>query len=204
LQRALTHRSHSSTHNERLEFLGDAVLNLAVSHLLFVQEPKASEGELSRMRSHLVREESLHALAVQVGFPALLRLSEGEAKGGGAQRASILADALEAVIGAVQLDASYEAAAAVVARLFLPLLQSGPPHADKDPKTVLQEWLQARRHPLPQYRIVATEGKAHAQTFAVECAVAVLTLSSQGQGSSRRAAEQAAATALIAQLQDLP
>jgi ribonuclease-3 len=204
LQRALTHRSHSSTHNERLEFLGDAVLNLAVSHLLFLQDPKASEGELSRMRSQLVREESLHAIAVQTGFPALLRLSEGEAKGGGAQRASILADALEAVVGAVHLDAGYDAAAAVVGRLFLPRLQSGTPHSEKDPKTALQEWLQARRHPLPQYRIVSTQGKAHAQTFAVECAVAVLALTSQGQGSSRRAAEQAAASALIAQLQELP
>ncbi len=187
-----------------MEFLGDAVLNLAVSKLLYLQEAKASEGELSRMRSQLVREESLHALALSAGFPAVLRLSEGEAKGGGAQRASILADALEAVIGAVHLDAGYEAAAAVVSRLFLPLLQSGTPHADKDPKTALQEWLQARRHPLPQYRIVATQGKAHAQTFAVECSVPVLALTSEGQGSSRRAAEQEAASLLIAQLQDLP
>lgn len=202
LQRALTHKSHSGTNYERLEFLGDAVLNLVVSQLLYAERPKASEGELSRMRAHLVREESLHPLAQQLGLPALLRLSEGEARSGGAQRPSILADALEAVVGAVHLDAGFDAAAAVVQRLMLPLLrQPDAARWDKDAKTALQEWLQARRHPVPNYRIVATAGQAHAQQFQVECSVPSLALACQGQGASRRAAEQQAAAALLAAVQ---
>lgn len=203
LSRALTHRSHGATHNERLEFLGDAVLNLVVAQLLFVHQLKASEGELSRMRAHLVREESLHQLALQIGLPAHLRLSEGEARSGGARRASILADALEALFGAIHLDAGFEAAAAVVERLFLPLVQQdlGAARWAKDAKTALQEWLQARRHPVPSYRIVATLGQAHAQQFEVECSVPALTLTALGRGPSRRAAEQEAAAALLAQVQ---
>ncbi len=205
LSRALTHRSHGATHNERLEFLGDAVLNLVVSQLLFLHQAKASEGELSRMRAHLVREDSLHQIALQLGLPEHLRLSEGEARSGGARRASILADALEALVGAVHLDAGFEAAAAVVSRLFLPLVQQ-PDAARwaKDAKTALQEWLQARRHPVPSYRIVATQGQAHAQQFEVECSVPALALTSSGRGASRRAAEQLAAAALLAQLQEAP
>jgi len=204
LQRALTHRSHSAQHNERLEFLGDAVLNLVVSQLLYGREATAAEGALSRMRAHLVREESLHALALQLGLGAQLRLSDGEAKGGGAQRASILADALEALIGAVHLDGGFDAAQQLVTRLFAPLLEedADAPRWGKDAKTALQEWLQGRRHPLPSYRIAATRGQAHAQTFEVECAVASLALSARGQGSSRRAAEQQAAAALLAQLKE--
>lgn len=204
LRRALTHRSHGQDHNERLEFLGDAVLNLVVSQLLYTHQARASEGELSRMRAHLVREESLHRLALQLGLPEHLRLSDGEARSGGAQRASILADALEALFGAVHLDAGFGAAAAVVERLFLPLVQGQQDDArwNKDPKTTLQEWLQARRHPLPQYRIVATRGQAHAQHFEVECAVPPLALAVLGEGRSRRAAEQAAAAALLAQLEN--
>ncbi len=203
LRRALTHRSHGQDHNERLEFLGDAVLNLVVSQLLYTHQPRASEGELSRMRAHLVREESLHRLALQLGLPAHLRLSEGEARSGGAQRASILADALEALFGAVHLDAGFAAAAAVVERLFLPLVQGQHDDArwDKDAKTALQEWLQARRHPLPHYRIAATSGQAHAQHFEVECSVPALSLTALGEGRSRRTAEQAAAAALLAQLE---
>ena len=205
MNRALTHRSHGATHNERLEFLGDAVLNLVVSQLLYQHQAQASEGDLSRMRAHLVREDSLHQLALQLGLPQHLRLSEGEARSGGARRASILADALEALVGAIHLDAGFEAAAAVVGRLFLPLVQQ-PDAARwaKDAKTALQEWLQARRHPVPSYRIVATEGQAHAQQFEVECSVPALSLSRNGRGASRRAAEQQAAAALLAHLQEAP
>jgi ribonuclease-3 len=182
------------------------VLNLVVTQLLYAQYPAASEGELSRMRAHLVREASLHQLALQLGLPQHLLLSEGEARGGGAQRPSMLADAVEALIGAVHLDAGFEAAAGVVTRLFTPLLAAGQPEGrwDKDAKTALQEWLQARKLPLPAYRISATQGKAHAQTFEVECLVSQLGVSSQGRGSSRRAAEQAAAATLLAQLQESP
>ncbi len=203
LQRALTHRSHSATHNERLEFLGDAVLSLAVSQLLFDHVKQASEGELSRMRAHLVREASLHELALQLGLPAHLRLSDGEARAGGAQRASILADALEALIGAIHLDGGFACAASFVERLFAPLLQGTPTDARwaKDAKTALQEWLQGRKHGLPLYRIVATKGQAHQQQFEVECAVAALAVTGLGQGGSRRAAEQAAAAQVLAVLQ---
>lgn len=202
----MTHRSHGQTHNERLEFLGDAVLNLVVSQLLYQHQPKATEGELSRMRAHLVREDSLHALALELQLPAHLRLSEGEAKAGGAQRASILADALEALIGAIHLDAGFAAAAAVVERLFLVRVQGdlGADRWAKDAKTALQEWLQARRFAVPDYRIVATQGQAHAQSFEVECAVPALAVSSRGQGRSRRAAEQDAAARLLNQLQEPP
>ncbi len=201
-QQALTHRSHGSVHNERLEFLGDAVLNLVVSQMLYLHRPAASEGELSRMRAHLVREESLHALALQLGLPQHLRLSEGEARSGGAQRVSMLADALEALVGAVHMDAGFAAAQRVVQGLFQPLLEAGeePGRWDKDAKTALQEWLQARRHALPAYRIVATQGKAHEQHFEVECSVSALALRALGQGRSRRAAEQQAAAALLAQI----
>jgi ribonuclease-3 len=203
LERALTHRSHGATHNERLEFLGDSVLNLVVSQLLYLHQDKASEGDLSRMRAHLVREDSLHQIALQLGLPKYLRLSEGEARTGGARRASILADALEALVGAIHLDAGFEAAATAVSKLFLPLVQQ-PDAARwaKDAKTALQEWLQARRHAVPSYRIVATEGQAHAQQFEVECSVPALSLSRNGRGASRRAAEQQAAAALLAHLQE--
>lgn len=180
------------------------MLNLVVTQLLYAQYPAASEGELSRMRAHLVREASLHQLALQLGLPQHLLLSEGEARGGGAQRPSMLADAVEALVGAVHLDAGFEAAAGVVTRLFEPLLAAGQPEGrwDKDAKTALQEWLQARKLPLPTYRISATAGKAHAQTFEVECLVSQLGLSTRGMGSSRRAAEQAAAAAALVQLQN--
>ena len=204
LQRALTHRSHSAQHYERLEFLGDAVLSLVVSQLLYARQDQASEGSLSRMRAHLVREESLHALALQLGLPRHLRFSEGEAKGGGAARASILADALEALIGAIHLDGGFEAAAQWVRSLFEPLMQedASAERWAKDAKTALQEWLQARRRPLPQYRIVGTQGQAHAQVFEVEVAVAELGLASTGRGASRRAAEQQAAAQMLARLNE--
>jgi len=198
LQRALTHRSFSSEHNERLEFLGDAVLSLAVSSMLYEQLGSLAEGDLSRVRANLVKQETLHQLAVGLGLPELLRLGEGEARSGGRRRPSILADALEAVIGAVHLDAGYGAAEAVVQRLFRDVtISPGMQAAAKDPKTELQEWLQARKMKLPVYRVAGVLGAAHKQTFDVECEIPELGASERGIGSSRRAGEQAAAAAML-------
>ena len=201
LQRAVTHRSYSSEHNERLEFLGDSVLSLAISSLLFKRMRDLPEGELSRVRALLVRQESLHGIAMRLQLPEVLRLGEGESRSGGKLRPSILADALEAIIGAVYLDAGYEAGQALVHRLFegvelSPRLQE----AAKDAKTALQEWLQGRKMSLPQYLVVNTTGVAHKQVFHVECQVAELQLTARGNGASRRAAEQTAAAAMLAQL----
>jgi len=205
LERALTHKSFGAAHNERLEFLGDAVLAAAMAGLLYRQFERSDEGDLTRVRAHLVREDSLHRLALELELPGLLRLSDGEAKGGGAQRPSILADALEALIGAVFIDAGYEPAAAVVQRLFGPLIDSTDlARWSKDAKTELQEWLQGRRLPVPAYRIVATRGQAHAQTFEVECVVEALSLSERGEGRSRRIAEQEAARRLLDQVKAQP
>ena len=198
LVQALTHRSFGAEHNERLEFLGDAVLSLGVSALLYERFSGSDEGDLTRVRAHLVREDSLHRAALALGLPELLRLSEGEGRGGGAQRPSILADAVEALIGAVFLDGGYAPAQTVVQRLFGEVIQST--EADswaKDAKTELQEWLQARRISVPAYRITATRGQAHAQTFEVECAVPSLGLAERGEGRSRRIAEQEAARRLL-------
>jgi ribonuclease-3 len=201
LQRAVTHRSFSADHNERLEFLGDSVLNLAVASLLYVRLGSQPEGDLSRVRANLVKQETLHQLALGLRLSEVLRLGEGEARSGGQKRPSILADALEALIGAVYLDAGYASAEALVLRLFdaveiNPQMQA----AAKDAKTALQEWLQGRKMQLPQYRVVATEGAAHRQTFDVECAIGELALAERGLGGSRRAAEQSAATAMLATL----
>ncbi len=198
LNQALTHRSFSSDHNERLEFLGDSVLNLAVSRLLFMRLKDLPEGDLSRVRANLVKQDTLHRLALDLNLPGLIRLGEGELRSGGQRRPSILADALEALIGAVFLDAGYAPAEALVTRLFeavdiTPTMSA----ATKDPKTQLQEWLQARRHQLPIYRVVGTLGAAHQQTFDVECEVPELGLSERGIGGSRRAGEQAAAQAML-------
>ena len=198
LQRALTHRSWGAEHNERLEFLGDAVLSLAVSELLYERFRGSDEGDLTRVRAHLVREDSLHRAALALGLPELMRLSDGEARGGGAQRASILADAVEALIGAVFQDGGYEQARGMVQNLFGDIIQATEVDSwSKDAKTELQEWLQARRIAVPAYRITATHGQAHAQTFEVECAVAALALAERGEGKSRRAAEQAAARRML-------
>mgnify|MGYP001398944024 CR=1 FL=1 len=198
LERALTHRSFGADHNERLEFLGDAVLSLAVSSLLFERFSGSDEGDLTRVRAHLVREESLHRVALQLGLPEALRLSEGEARGGGAQRASILADALEAVIGATFVDGGFEAARTLVRSLFGEVIATTEVGSwAKDAKTELQEWLQARRLPVPSYRISATRGQAHAQTFEVVCEVAALGLAESGEGRSRRTAEQEAARRML-------
>jgi ribonuclease III len=201
LRRALTHRSWGAEHNERLEFLGDAVLSLAVSRLLYERLADSDEGDLTRVRAHLVREDSLHRLALQLGLPDVLRMSEGEARGGGAQRPSILADALEAVLGGVFLDGGYNAAHGVIQRLFGDIISATEAESwGKDAKTELQEWLQARRLPVPAYRITQTRGQAHAQTFEVECAVASLGLTENGEGRSRRMAEQEAARRMLAGL----
>ncbi|WIV96653.1 ribonuclease III [Kinneretia aquatilis] len=204
LSRALTHRSFSSDHNERLEFLGDAVLSLAVSSLLYERYAGSDEGDLTRIRAHLVREDSLHRLALDLGLPQVLRLSDGEAKGGGAQRPSILADALEAIIGATFIDAGYPAALEVVRKMLGDLLAGAATDRwAKDAKTALQEMLQARRLAVPTYRITDTRGQAHAQTFEVECVVPALKLATRGEGRSRRIAEQEAARRLLDELNAL-
>ncbi len=199
LVRAVTHRSFSSDHYERLEFLGDSVLNLAVSDLLFNRLADLPEGDLSRVRANLVRQETLHQLALDLGLPEVLRLGEGESRSGGHRRPSILADVLEALIGAVYCDAGYAAAQGLVLRLFskvdiTPRMQA----AAKDAKTELQEWLQGRKMKLPAYRVIATVGAAHQQTFDVECEITELGRVERGIGGSRRAGEQAAAAAMLA------
>lgn len=199
LVRAVTHKSFGSGNYERLEFLGDAVLSLCVSALLYRQFDQSDEGDLTRVRAHLVRQDMLHRLAVQMGLPALLRLSEGEAKGGGAQRPSILADALEAIFGAVYLDAGFERARAVVDSLFAPLLHESTLEVwTKDAKTALQEWLQGRRIPVPTYSMVQAIGEAHAQEFEVACEIPKLGVRTLGRGPSRRIAEQQSAELALA------
>jgi ribonuclease-3 len=198
LQQALTHRSFSADHNERLEFLGDSVLNLAVSEMLYAALRDLPEGDLSRIRANLVKQDTLHQISVELGLPDLLLLGEGEMRSGGQRRPSILADALEAVLGAVFLDAGYPVASALVQRLYEkveinPQMQASA----KDPKTELQEWLQGRKMKLPLYRVVATLGQAHKQTFDVECVVEEFKLIQRGIGASRRAGEQAAASAML-------
>jgi ribonuclease-3 len=198
LARALTHRSFSIDHYERLEFLGDSVLSLAVSDLLYAKLGTLPEGDLSRVRANLVKQETLHQLAVSLGIPDVLRLGEGESRSGGHKRPSILADALEAIIGAVYLDAGFLAAQQLVHRLFKGVEIN--PQMDaigKDPKTALQEWLQGRKMNLPSYRVVGTVGAAHKQSFDVECEIAELRLTERGIGGSRRAGEQAAASAML-------
>jgi ribonuclease-3 len=201
LQRALTHRSFSADHNERLEFLGDSVLNLAVAHLLYARLSELPEGDLSRVRANLVKQDTLHQLAVKLALSPLLRLGEGEARSGGPNRPSILADAVEALIGAVYLDAGYGAAEALVHRLYESVeITPRMDAAAKDPKTELQEWLQGHKMKLPAYRVVGTLGAAHKQTFDVECEVAEMGLTERGIGGSRRAGEQAAAAAMLIRL----
>ena len=198
LNQALTHRSFSADHNERLEFLGDSVLNLAVAHLLYERLSELPEGDLSRVRANLVKQDTLHQLAVALGLPEVVRLGEGEARSGGNKRPSILADVLEAIIGAVYLDAGFAAAQDLVHRLFKAVAINPEMEAiGKDPKTELQEWLQGRKMNLPLYRVVGTQGAAHKQTFDVECEIIELNFSERGIGGSRRAGEQAAAAAML-------
>lgn len=198
LTQAVTHRSFSSDHYERLEFLGDSVLSLAVSDLLYERLSALPEGDLSRIRANLVKQDTLHQLAVELGLPDVLRLGEGEARSGGHKRPSILADTLEAIIGAVYLDAGFTAAQSLVHRLFKAVEINPEMEAiGKDPKTELQEWLQGRKMNLPLYRVVGTQGAAHKQTFDVECEIIELNFSERGIGGSRRAGEQAAAAAML-------
>ncbi|MFA7394100.1 MAG: ribonuclease III [Pigmentiphaga sp.] len=204
LEQALTHRSHGSVHNERLEFLGDSVLNCAVAALLYARFDRIDEGDLSRVRASLVRQETLADIAQRLALSEHLRLGEGELKSGGFRRPSILADALEAIFGAIFVDSGFDAAHRVIASIYQPLLATLDPRTlGKDAKTLLQEYLQSRRSPLPQYRVLSTQGAAHDQQFLVECHIAKYDLSVTGQGGSRRAAEQQAAQDALRQLQAL-
>lgn len=201
LEQALTHRSHGVPNNERLEFLGDGVLNCVVAAELFERFPDLPEGDLSRLRVRLVRQETLHQIAQRLVLGEHLRLGEGELRSGGAERPSILADAFEALIGAIFLDGGFGAAREAVQRLCAPLLAELDPRAlDKDPKTLLQELLQARRIALPVYTVLATRGAAHSQHFEVECAIPQLSVRTTGSGSSRRIAEQEAARRAFEQI----
>jgi ribonuclease III len=198
LQQAVTHRSFSADHYERLEFLGDSVLNLSVAHLLYTQLASLPEGDLSRVRANLVKQDTLHQLAKTLDISTVMRLGEGEKCSGGQNRPSILADVLEAIIGAVYLDGGYTAAQSLVGRLFQQVdIKPDMQAVGKDPKTELQEWLQGRKLALPKYTVVGTSGAAHRQMFEVSCEVTELRQTQQGSGASRRAAEQAAAAALL-------
>jgi len=194
LQQALTHRSYGATHNERLEFVGDAVLNCVVGTVLFERFPALNEGDLSRVRAALVNQDTLARVARRLGLGAAIRLGDGEQRSGGADRASILADALEAVFGAVFVDGGFDPARRVIVGCYGAILADADPAVlGKDPKTRLQEWLQARRLPVPDYVVTGTTGEAHAQTFEVECRIPALDIATVGHGSSRRIAEQVAA-----------
>ena len=198
---ALTHRSAAAAHNERLEFLGDAVVNCVVAQMLFEAHPRADEGSLSRQRATLVSGRSLARIAAERGVGERVRFGAGEAKSGGHRRESILADALESIVGAVFVDAGFDAAAAVVRRLLAePLAQLPEVAALKDPKTRLQEALQGRGVAVPEYHLIAVRGEPHLQHFEVRCEVPALGLTASGEGVSRRRAEQLAAERLIERL----
>jgi ribonuclease-3 len=200
--RALTHRSAAGADNERLEFLGDAVLSFVVADLLYAEFGGADEGELSRCRAALVREETLADVAEALGVGDHLRLGPGELRSGGFRRRSILADAFEALLGAIYLEGGVPAARAVIERLWRPridALRVAPPQ--KDPKTRLQEWLQARGQLLPNYTVETIGGEAHAQVFTVQCAVPGTAVTTEGRGASRRRAEQIAAERALTQLE---
>jgi len=203
LRQALTHRSAGRPHNERLEFLGDALLNLIVAEALYQRLPQADEGELTRARASLVRESSLALIARRLELGDQLALGPGELKSGGYRRDSILADALEAVAAAIYLDAGFDALKLQALAWFEPLFAALPATPEKDPKTRLQEWLQARARPLPQYEILAAEGEEHARRFVVRCRVGD-DLSAEAEGGSRRQAEQAAAAAILQALGEAP
>lgn len=198
LRTALTHRSFGTPNNERLEFLGDGILDCVIAAALYHRFPNLPEGDLSRLRANLVRQESLHRLAQQLEIGKTLRLGEGELKSGGATRPSILADALEAIFGAIYLDAGFDIASSAISRLYAPMLDElKPGQFQKDAKTRLQEWLQGRKKPLPRYVLLETNGAAHEQSFVVACEIDQPALRTQGTGSSRRIAEQNAAEAAL-------
>ncbi|MGH8712521.1 MAG: ribonuclease III [Casimicrobiaceae bacterium] len=194
LRQALTHRSFGAEHNERLEFIGDSVLNCAIALTLYRRFPQIPEGELSRLRANLVNKDTLYRLAQKLDLGSAIKLGEGELKSGGSTRPSILADALEAVFGAVFLDGGFDAADAAIGRTYADeLARIDPSGLPKDPKTRLQEWLQSRRLPVPDYTVAAIRGEAHLQTFEVICSIPALSIAAAGSGPSRRTAEQAAA-----------
>ncbi|VFR65322.1 Ribonuclease III [plant metagenome] len=194
LEQALTHRSHGARHNERLEFLGDSVLNFVVAAMLFERYARIDEGDLSRLRANLVKQASLADIAQKLDLSQYLRLGEGELKSGGFRRPSILADTLEAIFGAVFLDGGFDQARRVIVRQYQPILANVDPQTlGKDAKTLLQEFLQGRKMALPIYTVIATHGAAHSQQFEVECAIPAFEIKVVAPGSSRRAAEQSAA-----------
>ncbi|MBC7786059.1 MAG: ribonuclease III [Methylophilaceae bacterium] len=201
LEQALTHRSYSGSNNERLEFLGDGALNFIIAHQLFLRFPKSSEGDLSRLRAQMVKEATLFDIAFSLDLGDALKLGEGELKSAGWRRPSILADALEAIIGGIYLDGGYAAAEALVIKLYANLLENIDPKViGKDSKSLLQEILQARKIDTPDYQVIAIEGEAHAQVFRVECVIAKLNCRTSGEGVSRRAAEQKAAQGALEKL----
>ena len=198
LELALTHRSYSSVNNERLEFLGDGALNFIIAHQLYLRFSKLSEGDLSRLRAQMVKEATLTEIAFTLNLGEALKLGEGEIKSAGWRRPSILADALEAIIGAIYIDGGFIAAEAVIVKLYANLLDNiDPKMIGKDSKSLLQEILQARKIDTPDYQVIAIEGEAHAQIFLVECVIAKLNLRTTGEGGSRRAAEQKAAQSAL-------
>jgi ribonuclease III len=201
LLQAMTHRSFGADHYERLEFLGDSILNMVVATQLFERFTQLREGELSRLRAQLVRQDTLHGIAETLGLGRELRLGEGEMRSGGDRRPSILADATEALFGAVFLDGGFAAAEQLVVSLYAPLIAKlDPARSLKDPKTALQEQLQARRLPLPRYDLVETRGAAHEQEFEIACVIESLNIQTRGSGNSRRIAEQAAAQLALSQI----
>ncbi|MDB5799817.1 MAG: ribonuclease [Rhodocyclales bacterium] len=201
LEQAVTHRSYSADHNERFEFLGDSILNMVVAMMLFEQFGQLREGELSRLRAQFVRQDTLQGIAEKLGIGAVLHLGEGELKSGGDRRPSILADATEAIFGAVFLDSGFDAARCVIEGLYAPMLADFDPTRNlKDPKTALQELLQARRLALPRYDLVEIRGEAHAQEFEIACVIEALKVRTLGVGNSRRAAEQTAAQSALEQI----
>ena len=202
LQQALTHRSFSASNNERLEFLGDSVLNFIIAHQLFNLFPDLPEGDLSRLRAKLVKEASLAEISISLNLGDALKLGEGELKSAGWRRPSILADALEAIVGAVYLDGGFTAAEKVVALLYRETLTTIDPKAiDKDAKSQLQEYLQSKKMDLPEYQVASIEGEAHAQTFTVQCFIKKLNITTTGAGTSRRVAEQQAAKLAMEKIQ---
>jgi ribonuclease-3 len=200
LRRALRHRSAGPAHNERLEFLGDALVNLIVAQSLYEHWPRADEGALTRARASLVRESALAEVARRLGLGEALELGPGELKSGGHRRDSILADTLEAVVGAIHLDAGFEACRAIVLPWFEPAIQALPTDVGKDAKTRLQEWLQARQLPRPEYTLIDTRGQDHARVFRVACETREPARREEAEASSMRAAEQAAAERVLADL----
>lgn len=205
LRQALRHRSIGVPHNERMEFLGDALVNLIVAEALHQRWTKADEGALTRARASLVRQSSLATIARRLGLGEQIQFGPGELKSGGHRRDSILADALEAIVGAVHLDAGFEACRALVLPWFEPMLDDLPVgKVEKDPKTRLQEWLQARQLSRPEYTLMSTSGEEHARTFSVRCRTEDPPLDAEAEGGSLRAAEQAAAEQVLAKIEVLP